>query len=279
MKCIFLLAAGWLAGLSAFSQELYPFTEPASNNPAKSVSVKAMAMLHGDVHSSRTLQRYMPEVAVGLSKKWMVKAGANFSNMHQQSMIWEGGRLYAKYRFLSNDDVHKHFRLAVFGTAAYSRNHLDHNEINLMMGEQSGVQAGVIATQLWHKLALSGTVAWNEVLDEKRSDKQLNGVYAYQAINYSLSAGYLLLPFEYKDYDQTNLNLYVELMGGRNINFPGETYYVDLAPSIQAIFNSAAKLNVGYRFQLGSDIYRLTKNSFMVSFEYLFLNALKRKSN
>ena len=279
MKRIFLLAAGWLAGISAFSQELYPFAEPASNNPAKSISAKTTAILHSDIHSSRILQRYMPEVAVGLSKKWMVKAGANFSNMHQQSMIWEGGRLYAKYRFLSNDDVHKHFRMAVFGTAAYSRNHLDHNEINLMMGEQSGVQAGLIATQLWHKFALSGTVAWNEVLDETRNDKRLNGIYAYQAINYSLSAGYLLLPFEYKDYDQTNLNLYVELLGGRNINFPGETYYVDLAPSIQAIFNSAAKLNVGYRFQLGSDIYRITKNSFMVSFEYLFLNALKRKSN
>ncbi len=220
----------------------------------------------------------MPEVAAGLSKNWMVKAGANFSNMHQNSMIWEGGRLYAKYRFLSNDEVHKHFRMAVFGTAAYSRNHLDHNEINLMMGEQSGVQAGLIATQLWHKLALSGTVAWNEVLDEKRKDKNLQGIYAYQAINYSLSAGYLLLPFEYKDYDQTNLNLYVELLGGRNINFPGETYYVDLAPSVQAIFNSAAKLNVGYRFQLGSDIYRITKNSVMISFEYLFLNALKRKA-
>ncbi|MBB1285627.1 hypothetical protein HRH25_14675 [Flavisolibacter sp. BT320] len=279
MRILFLFLAAILVANWVGAQELYPFSEPASNNPAQSISVKATAIIHGDVHSERTLQRYMPEVALGLSKKWMVKAGANFSNMHQNKMIWEGGRLYAKYRFLSNDDVHKHFRMAVFGTAAYSRNHLDHNEINLMMGEQSGVQAGVIATQLWHKLALSGSLAWNEVLDEKRNDKNLQGIYAYQAINYVLSAGYLLLPFEYKDYNQTNLNLYVELLGGRNINFPGETYYVDLAPSIQAIFNSAAKLNIGYRFQLGSDIYRLTKNSVMVSFEYLFLNALKKKAN
>jgi hypothetical protein len=279
MRILFLFLAAIVVANRVGAQELYPFSEPASNNPAQSISVKATAIIHGDVHSERTLQRYMPEVALGLSKKWMVKAGANFSNMHQNKMIWEGGRLYAKYRFLSNDDVHKHFRMAVFGTVAYSRNHLDHNEINLMMGEQSGVQAGVIATQLWHKLALSGSLAWNEVLDEKRSDKNLQGIYAYQAINYVLSAGYLLLPFEYKDYNQTNLNLYVELLGGRNINFPGETYYVDLAPSIQAIFNSAAKLNVGYRFQLGSDIYRLTKNSVMVSFEYLFLNALKKKAN
>lgn len=277
MKVLFLLVTALLAATCSFSQELYPYSEPASNNPAHSISVKVSAILHGDQHSERTLQRYMPEVAVGRSKKWMLKAGANFSNMHQNSMIWEGGRLYAKYRFLSNDEVHRHFRMAVFGTAAYSRNHLDHNEINLMMGEQSGVQAGLIATQLWHKLALSGTIGWNEVLNEKRGDKNVEGIYAYQAINYSLSAGYLLLPFEYKDYHQTNLNLYVELLGGRNINFPGETYFVDLAPSVQAIFNSAAKLNVGYRFQLGSDIYRLTQNSVLVSFEYLFLNALKKK--
>lgn len=275
MKYLFFLAF-LLVGRDAFAQELYPYTEPASNMPAHSVALKNTAIFHRDLHTDRTLQRYMPEVMFGLSKKWMVHAGANFSNMHQQSMIWEGARLYGKYRFYSNDDVHKHFRMAVFGTAAYSRNHLDHNEINLMMGEQSGLQGGVIATQLWNKLALSATAAWNEVLDEKRTDKLYADQYAFQAINYSLSAGYLLLPFEYRDYNQTNLNLYVELLGGRNINFPREKYYVDLAPSLQAIFHSTAKLNVGYRFQLGSDIYRLTKNSFLVSFEYIFLDALKK---
>ncbi len=260
------------------AQELYPLTEPASNNPARSVAVKAMAMLHGDRHSGRTMQRYMTDVSLGLSKNLMLRGGGNFSNMHQNAMIWEGARLYAKYRFLSNDDVHKHFRMAVFGMYGYSRNHLDHNEINLMMGEQSGVQAGVVATQLWNKLAVSGTVAWNEVLDGIRKEKQYSDLYAYQAINYSLSAGYLLLPFEYKDYNQTNLNLYVELLGGRNINFPAEKYWVDLAPSVQAIFNSTAKLNAGFRFQLSGDVYRLAENGVFVSFEYLFLNALKKRA-
>lgn len=278
MKSIYILAIALLAFGTGYAQELYPYSEPASNNPAQSVSVKATAILHGEVHSDKTVQRYMPEVAFGLSKKLMVKAGANFSNMQQQNLKWEGGRIYAKYRFLSNDEMHKHFRMAVFGAGTYSRNYLNHNEINLAMGDQSGVQAGVIATQLWHKLALSGTVAWNEVLDTKRKNESLQGIYAYQALNYSLSAGYLLFPVEYKDYDQTNLNLYVELLGGRNFNLPGETYFVDLAPSLQAIFNSTAKLNVGYRFQLSSDIYRMIKNSVMVSFEYLFLNALKRKA-
>ena len=207
----------------------------------------------------------------------MIHAGTYFSNMHQEELIWEGARLYAKYRFLSNDEVHKHFRMAVFAAGTYSRNHLDHNEINLAMGEQSGVQAGLIGTQLCNRFALSVTGSWNEVLNKERWDKSLQNIYAVRAINYSLSAGYLLLPFEYKDYDQTNINLYAELLGSRNIDFAPEKYYVDLAPSVQAIFNSTAKLNVGYRFQLASDIYRLTKNSWMVSFEYIFLNALKKK--
>jgi hypothetical protein len=262
----------------AAAQELYPYSEPASNMPARSIALKSTSTFQKGVHTGdKILQRHMSELMFGLNRDWMVHVGTNFSNMHSQPFIWEGARLYAKYRFLSDDDVHKHFRMAVFGAAAYSRNHLDHNEINLMMGEQSGVQGGLIATQLWNRLALSATGSWNEVLNPERWDKSSRGVYATRSVNYSLSAGYLLLPIEYKSYDQTNVNLYVEALGSRNLGFDREKYFIDLAPSVQAIFKSTAKLNVGYRFQLGSDIYRLSTNSWMVSFEYIFLNALKRK--
>lgn len=271
--CFLLFAAG------VFAQELYPYTEPASNMPSHSLSVKTTAIVERELHSNRTLQRYMPEAMLGLNKFWMMHVGVNFSNMYQQQFVWEGARLYGKYRFYSADEVHKHFRMAAFGLVSYSRNHLDHNEINLAMGDQSGVQGGLIATQLWNKFALSGTAAWNEVLDKKRNNKAYADQYAFQSLTYSLSAGYLLLPFRYRNYNQTNLNLYMELLGGRNMNFPTEKYYVDLAPSVQAIFASTAKLNLGYRFQLGTDIDRLAKNSFMVSFEYIFLNALKKNSS
>jgi hypothetical protein len=260
------------------AQELYPYSEPASNMPSHSVSFKNSSTFQKGVHTGdKVLQRHMPEAMLGLSKKWMVHAGANFSNMHTQQFIWEGARLYAKYRFLSIDDVHKHFRMALFGAAGYSRNHLDHNEINLIMGEQSGVQGGLIVTQLYNRFALSATGSWNEVVNEKRGDKLHRQHYAFRSFNYSLSAGFLLLPFEYKDYGQTNINLYAELLGSRNIAFPSEKYFVDIAPSVQAIFNSAAKVNVGYRFQLSSDIHRLSKNSWMISFEYILLDALKKK--
>ena len=265
-----------LIGFTTTAQELFPYTEPASNMPAKSMSLKMSAMMGQGVHGDKLDQRYSPEVMLGISKKWMLHAGLTLSNMYESFFYYESARVYAKYRFLSNDDVHKHFRMAAFATAAYSRNHLQHNELNLM-GDHSGVQAGLIATQLWNKLALSGTASLVELLDEKRNDKPQE--YAFQSLNYSLSAGYLVLPRVYKDYNQTNLNIYAELLGGQNLDWEYEKYYLDLAPSIQLIFKSTSKLNFGYRFQLKSDIYRNMKNSWMISYEYIFLNALKKKSS
>lgn len=259
------------------AQELYVFSEPASNMPGKSLSLKLGTMYGKGVHSKRILQRYMPEVMFGLNKNWMVHTSATFSDMHQPAFIFESARLYAKWRFLSVDDLHKHFRLAAFGAATYSRNHLDHNEINLMGGDQSGVQAGLIATQLWNKLAVSGTVSLNEIIDKERRKKLSPEQYAFSSVNYSISVGYLVLPKEYTSYKQTNLNLYFEILGSRNLNWTEDKYYVDFAPAIQLIFNSNSKLNMGYRFQVAGDIYRLMDKSFSISFEHTFLNALKKK--
>ena len=257
-------------------QELYVYTEPASNMPAKSVSAKLSGMFSDDNHSGRTLQRYIPELMVGISKKLMMHGTITISNMHQDKFIFESSRLYAKWRFLSNDDVHKHFRMAAFGAVSYSRNQLNFNEINLS-GDQSGVQVGLTATQLWNKLAVSASASINEILHKYRWDDAHRDQHAFEAFNYSLSAGYLILPFEYTDYRQTNLNLYLELLGGRNMNWPGEKYYLDLAPAIQFIFNSTDKLNFGYRYQIAGDISRMANTGFMISYEHIFLNALRKR--
>jgi hypothetical protein len=260
----------------AVSQELYVYTEPASNMPAKSISAKVTGMFSDDNHSGRTLQRYKPEVMLGLSKEWMAHGSVTISNMHQDKFIFESARLYAKWRFLSRDDIHKHFRMAAFGAVGYSRNDLNFNEINLS-GDQSGVQVGVIATQLWNKLAVSGSASLNEIIHKYRWDDVHRDQHAFEAINYSLSAGYLVLPFEYKDYRQTNLNVYLELLGGRNIDWEAEKYYLDLAPAIQFIFNSTDKLDFGYRYQIAGDISRMANKGFMISYEHVFLNVLKKR--
>lgn len=263
-----------LIAAAARAQELYVFSDPASNVPAHSVSAKITAgYMPPQPWNDRLMQRYAPEVMLGLSKKFMLRAGATFADVHTSGFGWESVYLYGKYRFLSRDELHSHFRMAAYLEGSYSRVPFHNEEINLI-GDKSGVQAGVIATQLWHKFALSGTVSHTQVLHSSRSSKiTYIPSRIYQAMNYSVSAGYLLLPREYKDYRQTNLNLYTEVLAQQSLD--RSRYYVDVAPAVQLIFNSTTKLNVGYRFQVGGNMQRMAESSWMIGLDHTFLNALK----
>jgi hypothetical protein len=263
-----LLFAGVL--VKGQAQELYPYTEPASNMPAKSLALKGSAMVGN--FASPTKQRYTPELQAGFAKDFMLHIGTTFGKMHTSNSEWESAYAYAKYRFLSKDEVHKHFRMAVFAEGGYSRNEAFYDELNII-GDNSGLQGGVIATELINKFAASATASYIHSLAPEDEHYHFDPVK--NAFSYSLSAGYLVLPFEYTSYDQTNVNIYAELLGQKALD--KDVYFVDLAPSIQFIFKSTAKLNIGYRFQLGGNALRNMDKSLMVSFEYLFLNALKNK--
>jgi hypothetical protein len=103
-------------------------------------------------------------------------------------------------------------------------------------------------------------------------------------LNYTLSAGYLVLPVEYKSYDQLNFNVYMEILAQQGLDKRAyltneKVYYIDMAPAVQFIFNSNSKLNIGYRHQIKGVGERSMKNSFLVSFEHTFFNALKKKTS
>jgi len=271
------LALFILPALNGGAQELYVYSEPASNLPAHTISLKLTEyFVTGENKNDRFSHRVIPQVLVGVSKKFMLSLSGTLSNMHTPDFRYESVNLYAKYRFLSRDGMHKHFRMAVFAEGSATRAPFHYDEITLM-GDKDGIRAGVIATQLWHKLAVSGTVSHTQVFHPSRTDKVLYiPERNYQAMNYSLSAGYLLLPKEYTDYRQTNLNLYLEMLAQQTLD--RKTHYVDMAPALQLIFNSNAKLNMGYRFQLGGNMERMSRNSWLVSFERTFLGALKKKN-
>jgi hypothetical protein len=271
---LLLTIAGSISSMQVVSQELYVFSEPASNMPAKALSLKYTGRFLEGYHSGKLEHRQAVAAQMGLNKKWMLRAGTTISNMYSYPVTrWESVNLYAKYRFLSKDEVHKHFRAAAFMEAAYSRNDLFYDEISLE-GDQSGVQAGLVFTQLLHKLALSSTLSYTEVIHEqRRNDDSPQGQFPYSSFNYSLSAGYLLLPRKYVSYKQTNFNIYLELLGSNT--FDKQLHFVDLAPAVQLIFNSNTKLNAGYRFQLSGNMHRMATESFLVSLETTFLNVLK----
>lgn len=279
---ILLVFAG--TGMVAQAQELYVNTEPASNMPTNSMAIRLTNKFMNMKFEGHTGMRFEPEVMFGISKKLMVHGVGYLSNAMQDDIRFEGGSIYAKYRFLSKDDLHSHFRMAAYVKGSLIDNPYypvleaghDHGSKNYeneeldLEGMTSGVAGGIIATQLIHKLAISGTVGYNRHMKNMKDELPL--FFSRSVLNYSFSAGYLLLPVKYKSYEQTNVNLYVEFLGKSNIDQYRAGYYVDVAPAIQFIFNSATRLDLSYRTQMFGDMGRNMNRSFLVRIEHNIFN-------
>ena len=259
-----------LMHLNSFSQELFVFTEPASNMPAKSLGFRDMNGFFLEKDGKLNYHN-MPELMWGINKKWMVHAQGFISNRQDGGFETEGGSLYAKYRFFSKDDLKKHFRMALYGRYSFNKADIHQQEIETM-GHNSGYEAGFIATQLLHKVAISSSISYERALDNKPNYK-FPSTESNSAMNYTLSAGKLMLPKVYTSYKQVNMNLRLEFIGQRlNDN---QKSFLDIAPSVQFIFNSQARVDIGYRRQLYSTMTRTAPNGIVFKFEYLLFNVFK----
>lgn len=248
-----------------FSQELYVNTEPASNMATSSLGVRAE---NQGFFKPAYKNRSTIELMYGASRHLMLHGSVYASDYYHDSQHVEGGSVYAKYRFLSVDTVQKHFRGAVFAKVSSINNPIVNQEISLE-GDNSGLQSGVVFTQLLHKLALAGSVSYLHAFDN-RGGFDLPALQARNAAAYTLSAGYLLLPRQYRDYKQVNMNLYAELLGKTN---PGHGQsYLDIAPAVQFIFNSVCRLDLSYRAPLYNAMERNSKNMYLIRVEYNFFN-------
>lgn len=287
MKIFIMIAAAIMAGTGvAAAQELYVNTEPASNMPANSLGIRLTNKFFNMEHSGDNGMRFEPEVMWGVNKRLMLHVIGYASNMMQSSLRAEGGSVYAKYRFLSLDQQHAHFRMAayvkgsvidnpyypVMPAGVHAMRPYNNKELDLE-GATSGVNGGIIATQLLHKLALSTTLGYNRYMNNVKNN--IPDDFSRNAVNYSLSAGYLVLPVKYKSFQQTNLNLYVELLGKTNTDAVGRGSYLDIAPAVQFIFNSTTRLDLSYRTQLTGDMARNTSNSFLIRVEHNIFNIKK----
>ena len=255
---------------NTYSQELFVFTEPASNMPAKSLGFRDM---NGFMFEKDGKLNYhnMPELMWGINKKWMVHAQGFISNRQDGGFETEGGSLYAKYRFFSEDAKQSHFRMALFARVSKNRADIHQDEIETM-GHNSGYEAGFIATKLLHKVAISSTLSYERALDNK-PDYIFPVTQSNSAMNYTFSLGKLMLPKVYTSYNQTNVNLMFEFIGQR-LNDNSKSF-LDIGPSVQFIVNSQARFDIGYRQQLYSTMERTAPNGFILKFEYLFFNVFK----
>ena len=253
-KILAVVGAFFIVGLPSLqAQELYVYSEPASVMPARSIIIKQAFQQMEGVNAQ---QNYNTQLEFSLQKKWMAHIGTNY----------KAADFYTQYRFYSSDALHEHTRFAGYFKAVASGNNPSEQAI-LLDGQQKLIGAGIIATKLQHKWASSLTMGWLY-----RYTGNTN--YTKNAVQYSWSNGLLLYPVTYKNYMQTNINFYVELLGQQSIQ--NKAHFLDIAPAVQFIFNSQAKLNFGYRLPVWDTMQRNSSRSFYISLDYLFFNALPK---
>jgi hypothetical protein len=250
------------------AQELFVITEPASNMPAGSVSVRIANSFMKNAQEAGYNYHTMPVVMYGLHKNLMVD-GSLFVSNRNDKMKTEGGSLFAKYRFFSIDDLHSHFRMAVFSRISFNSADIHQEELNLN-GHNSGYKIGLIATQLIHKIALSSTFFYTKAGDNTARNP-FPEMQSNAALNYSFSFGKLLYPKKYIDFKQTNINGMLEFEG-QTLQGNGKSY-LDIAPSIQFIINSQANIDIAYIKQIYSTMERSAPNGIYIKFEYTFFNV------
>ena len=250
------------------AQELFVVTEPASNMPAGSVGLRTMNSFMFE-ENGKLNYHLMPELMWGVSAKWMVHLQSFHSNRVEGGLKTEGGSAYAKYRLLSVDDLHKHFRLAVYGRYSLNNANIHQQEIETM-GHNTGYESGLVATQLIKKVAVSVSASYERALNNQPK-YDFPSSESNSATNYTFSVGRLMYPKKYTSYKQTNINAMVEMLGQR-LNDNGKSY-LDIVPAVQFIINSQARIDFAYRKEIYSTMSRTAPNGFMLKFEYTLFNV------
>jgi hypothetical protein len=282
-----------------FSQELFPLNEPASNVPKGVIGLRLMD------GTFKEFSRYRNEIGLrimyGVLPRLSVSATIGLSNHHDKNFPanlvshthtgnqttfstgeFERGlkypyrsngiEVYVKYRFVSMDGLHSHFRMAAYAEGAYLKQAHDEAEPNLI-GDTKGYGGGLIATCLKNHFAISLNSGVTIPGSYTGLSPDVNGgpmisttIHYGRALGYNLSMGYLLLSHAYKNYDQLNLNIYLELLGKMyeaarvfqygDLPIPINTplleagNYVNIAPGIQCIIKSNLRIDLSVKYPL-----------------------------
>lgn len=306
------------------AQELFPHNEPASNVPKGVIGIRPFYSTYPEVNIQRNM--YAIRLMYGLLPKLTIMGTVSMTNHHNKDLPpdlvththignqttystnniqrgiqypyqFSGVYLYAKYRFVTIDRKNKHFRMALY--ADWSNVGVAHDESEpSLMDDTKGYGGGIIATYLKNHFAVSFTGGFIKPKYYEGYSPDIGGVkiptkieYGNAAI-YNLSFGYLAYPRKYSDYNQTNINLYVEFMGKSYeaakvtqfgyLNVPIQTpllaagNYVEVHPSVQAIFDSNLRIDLSVGFPLVNQSYARFYPIYYIALQrYLFPKSKK----
>jgi len=279
------------------AQELFPYSEAATTQPKKVLGIRFALENYKELPSQKP--RYWSEVKFiyGLSHNLTTSIAFTGSNHHQKSFPndipgffknhhqknypqnpyqFEGIVFGFKYRWLSIDRKQKHLRFAVFGMAAKS--FVPHTEAEPHLGDNSGVEGGFIGTLLLKRFAISLSNGYVLPFNYKDTEKKI--VFKYGNLAYlNVSLGYRLIPSSYSDYNNLNLNIYLEcfnkVYGKAEMMIDGQSHsfedyknfdkfiynglqsnaYSEIRPSVQLVFYSKTRVDFGVAQPLYSQSY------------------------
>jgi hypothetical protein len=299
-----------LLGNNVFSQELFPHADPASNIPKGVFGVRLSNEFYNEVTQFRSLQNY--RFMFGLNSKLMLTESFSFSNHHgryfpddfitndgtigyhthgvqkgkKYSYLFESLNVNIKYRFLSRDGEKQHFRMSAYLELAGGNEAHDEAEPSLS-GDNGGIGAGITATQLKKRMAVSLTVGGilPQRYNYEKADSTLQVRYG-KALSATLSVGLLCLPIHYKNYEQTNVNVYAEFVG--KMYGGAEIYrndkkvlitdvpalegggYVEFRPSIQFIFHSNLRIDLSMGKSILNHSYTHSSSMYYITLQRYF---------
>ena len=326
-----------LLSLSLKAQELFPVEEPASTVPKGAIGVRAFDEGYKEADLFRNVAAL--KLLYGVTSKLSVYATGTVSNYHEKTLPFDfithnhtgsgvsGGAttpqqgvpypyvfnsidLYAKYRFITADAQNSHFRMAAYVEGSYVAVPSHEAEPDLLV-HTSGFGAGLIATYLKHHFAVSLTTGFIIPSEYKgNATDKFGGIYPTtiqygNAFNYDLSFGYLLFPRNYKDYKQTNWNVYCEFIGksygAANVTqldgppspiLPNPEVikvantspilragnYMDINPGIQCIINSTYRVDLSVGFPLINTSYDHLYPLYLIGVQRYFFPFAKHTS-
>lgn len=286
-----------LISVNSFAQELYIVTHAAANLSKNRIEFRNNIMSYDNFkyyHNSFQLNYgILGNLTLYNEVYYTLEKGYNFFGNYEGAL---------RYRFLDLDKKNFHVRTALQSGALIPVNskpvvsgqveyelHPGHKvkyynfvgnitvpSVDFHTTDNYTIKNDLIVTSLIKKFAVTGEMGFN--INIPKNDFKFGNYF-----DWSLSFGYLLLPRQYKSYDDVNINLYLEnkayyfyknkFLGNDVINSGG--FRLDSYLGIQTIFLSSVMVELSYKIPVHSNEYAETmiakrSSALLFSVRYLF---------
>jgi len=297
VKKILMIFTGILFSGVSFSQELYIVSHPAANLSKNRIEFRNIIMGYDNFqyyHNSFALNYgLLGNLTLYNDVYYTVEDGYRFFGNYEFA---------ARYRFFDYDKRNYHLRTAVqsgmiipvnsdpivSGKVEYEL-HPGHTvsfynfindvtvpSVDFHTTDNYTVKNDLIVTNLIDKFSITGEMGYN--INLPKNDFKFGNYF-----DWTLAMGYLVLPRQYKSYDDVNVNVYSEtkayyfeknqFLGDDIINSGG--FRLDTYFGLQTIFFSSLMLEMSYKVPLHSNEYSETQigersTALLFSLRYLF---------